>query len=399
MCSIGDEGIEDEGPAKFMEKKLSLQDKTCVKCKTNRSVILLRSKDCYCKECFVNGTLHKFKAFLGKLRLSRRDEKVLVSYKTGHVTCTLLQFLRNGLDTMAEQKRLKFQPIFIYVEKNYHLSLEERKNVLKTISEHVNHFNFKLYMVSFGDYIKTGQLTLFESWNTIKLSEDNNDIYEILKEKTKLTYQKEIFHIFERDLLIKSAKSLGCSFIFTTDLTADIAVNLLTNVSLGRGNQLPLDIGVIDDRDEIKIIKPMRHLNMKECVFYNYFNNVEPVITRVIDEKPYSSVQNLLTNFIDKLQVDYPATVTTVLRTGDKLSMDLANQSICEFCKAPIFMNKDKFISAEATNFSRHLSTMQLNMDVTPTERYEKAVSSYSSSDDKKDLCYSCKIISEFIIK
>lgn len=47
---------------------------------------------------------------------------------------------------------------------------------------------------------------------------------------------------FRRQLLIDAAKELRCKYVFTPELSVDIASQLLTNVSLGRGLHLPLDV-------------------------------------------------------------------------------------------------------------------------------------------------------------
>lgn len=43
------------------------------------------------------------------------------------------------------------------------------------------------------------------------------------------------------ELLIKAAKELECKFVFTAQLSIDIASQLLTNISLGRGLHIPFD--------------------------------------------------------------------------------------------------------------------------------------------------------------
>lgn len=72
---------------------------------------------------------------------------------------------------------------------------------------------------------------------------------------------------------------------------------------------------------------------MKELAFYNYLNLLEPVTFRIFTENPYKSVQQLIKKFVTELQLNYPATVTTVLKTGDKLALsnDIINK--CDFCK------------------------------------------------------------------
>lgn len=44
-----------------------------------------------------------------------------------------------------------------------------------------------------------------------------------------------------RNMLLEVAKKLNCKFIFTPELSVDIASHLLTNIALGRGSQVPED--------------------------------------------------------------------------------------------------------------------------------------------------------------
>lgn len=74
---------------------------------------------------------------------------------------------------------------------------------------------------------------------------------------------------------------------------------------------------------------------MKELAYYNTLNNVEPVTLPYKNKNPYDSIQNLMEKFITELQVNYPSTVTTVLRTGDKLAMGNTSRETqtCDLCK------------------------------------------------------------------
>lgn len=79
--------------------------------------MVLRNKDAYCKECFLHGTTHKFKAQLGKSKLIRPLDKVLIHYRIGHAGTALLHFLRSGLD-LDTPKKLRFEPIILFVYGN-----------------------------------------------------------------------------------------------------------------------------------------------------------------------------------------------------------------------------------------------------------------------------------------
>lgn len=89
--------------------------KTCNKCREEKANVLLRHKDGYCKTCFINGTIHKFKAFLGKHRFIRKNDSVLVIFSLGHPTTSLLSFLKSGFNS-STPKQLKFTPLVLYVE-------------------------------------------------------------------------------------------------------------------------------------------------------------------------------------------------------------------------------------------------------------------------------------------
>lgn len=79
--------------------------------------MVLRKKDAYCKECFLIGTTHKFKAQLGKSKLIRPLDRVLVYHKVGHAGTALLHLLRAGLD-LNTPKKIRFEPIIIFVDGN-----------------------------------------------------------------------------------------------------------------------------------------------------------------------------------------------------------------------------------------------------------------------------------------
>ncbi|KAK9718435.1 Cytoplasmic tRNA 2-thiolation protein 2 [Popillia japonica] len=380
MCSVGDD-YQDE-VENYMEKlDIVKVEKTCNKCKEQESNVLLRGKDGYCKSCFLIGTEHKFKAFLGKHRFIRKDDWVLVNYEVGHSITSLLHFLRSGIDVKTP-KQLKFKPIILYIERNYHLSIEERRNLLETINRQVKEFNFDIYFVSF-------------------LNEDDLDqINKICNDKVTPTIRTELYKQFERRLLVDCAKALGCRHVFACDLAVDVASQILTNVSLGRGSYLQMDIGICDSRDDnVNIIKPLRFFDIKELVFYNYFNELIPVVIRKEEADPYSSVQNLMVNFVQNLQTNFPSTITTVVKTGDKLSMDkeIFNNRKCELCSLPIEDRNSGLTSAEATDFSHWLSTYRPELETRSPERYNEALVRFERDDSK--YCFSCSKIAEFLIK
>lgn len=92
-------------------------NKLCNKCKVTKPHIVSQHKHAYCKDCFLASTTHKFRSYLGSLKLSYIDENILIIHKCGHQTTALLHLLRTGLD-VAQYKKIKIKPIVLFVEGN-----------------------------------------------------------------------------------------------------------------------------------------------------------------------------------------------------------------------------------------------------------------------------------------
>lgn len=89
----------------------------CNKCKTKKPKILLQHKHGYCKECFLAATTHKFRSYLGSLKLSHTNENVVVVHIAGHSSTALLHLLRTGLDE-SQHKKLKIHPVILCIDGN-----------------------------------------------------------------------------------------------------------------------------------------------------------------------------------------------------------------------------------------------------------------------------------------
>lgn len=147
MCSVGDDDFDSElnttSKTENINKKyvansvvifirsIFFRFDVCNKCKLELPIVLLRNKDAYCKECFLAGTTHKFKAQLGKSKLIRPHDKVLVYHKIGQPSTALLHFIRVGLD-LNTPKKLKFVPIILFVDGS-------NKKILNLIRMLLNH--------------------------------------------------------------------------------------------------------------------------------------------------------------------------------------------------------------------------------------------------------------------
>lgn len=86
----------------------------------------------------------------------------------------------------------------------------------------------------------------------------------------------------------------------------------------------------------------MREFVIKELVFYNIMHKVKffttPTVTSKLSIK--SSIRKLSESFTFGLEKNFPATVYTILRTGNKLKSNESDNEVkkCIFCKVSCVM-------------------------------------------------------------
>nr|CAH7720940.1 unnamed protein product [Callosobruchus chinensis] len=391
MCSVGDDIFEGD---RFMPTKEVTPSKTCNKCKTAEPELVLRGKDAYCKGCFLEGATHKFKSTLGKSKLIRPRDRVLILYEDNENSIALLHMVRNGLD-LNTPKKLNFIPVIVFIEDQYHLTVKERHDMTEQIKEVITALNFDVFLVSLAQYatnigstdklIYSGELPISES--------DKDELFKNLQTHTSDTNKTELMSIIKRNLLMEVAKHLDCKYIFTSEISMDITTNLLKNVSLGRGSQIPLESGFCDDRDnQVRVLRPLYLFDSKEIEYYNKYNNISYVHARNNEVNPYSSIHTLMKKFVMDLQNNFPSTVTTVLKTGDKIDR-MNGEAICQLCKAPLCENSAQLTSEESTKFSSLISNSKL--DFANLDFVDKPLDQTA----ERVFCLSCNELSKCLIK
>lgn len=75
MCSLAEGDLLFDSDAETLSEcsteKSEFSTTTCKKCRIADAVLTLRTKDRYCRDCFVVAVTHKFRSTLGKNRVMR----------------------------------------------------------------------------------------------------------------------------------------------------------------------------------------------------------------------------------------------------------------------------------------------------------------------------------------
>lgn len=375
MCSIGEEDFGDEGGAHTMPIDTKIPptfvvSEICKKCNERNVVVKLSAKDAQCEDCFFQYVRHKFRASMGATRLIERGERVLLIFDGTIECCVMFDMVQYAL-SQERFKRLTIEPIAVYIDNNCISGklICERKTYLKQTFEILTYFQFKTYYTSIASDSLVDVENAYELLSNPENTAAENVFMKKLNAIDNHTAKEDFYSIARSNKIRQISSQIGCNYVFVSTISHQIAVNLLVNVALGRGNSVANDISFCDNRTDCtsKILRPMRTINSMEIDTYvrlnvkldqlirsnDYLNKIS-IIT---DASPDTSIQELSRRFIGNLQDNFDSTVSTVFRTGDKISTSLKPSNMnknCKFCHSNL--DYENSATLFAVEYSRCIS-------------------------------------------
>lgn len=463
MCSVQD----GDTPLKkgLVSKSIG---RICIKCQEEKAILITRMNDAFCRACFQVYVTHKFRATIGKTKLVRDGELVLVAFSGGPSSSALLHLIQEGLSQRAH-KKLRFKPGIVYIDEGAVLrwSVEERLSNCGEVQEIMTKTGFPCYMkgleealdletVSLPDdsdrkpvspvlpdcdtdslaSVGTASVTLpdlspytspaFRNTELGPLSESsditgNQSRYQVFDEKEKQlklllgsiksTSGKEDFiRTLRNKLVLEVARHCGYSKVMMGNCGTQLAVRLLTDMAVGRGSHAAMETAFADKRNsDIMVLRPLREFSSKEIAMYNNLYGVEPVFIPTITTKAPvgASIEHLTESFVTGLQADYPATVSNIMRTGEKLDSSgiQKTDSYCAMCQVPLDTSVSASSALSAVEFSRSIS--RRNRDDPSADNSQccgegdgscqSTANRLKTGDIINNLCYGCRLIAHEI--
>ncbi|XP_041048696.1 cytoplasmic tRNA 2-thiolation protein 2 isoform X2 [Carcharodon carcharias] len=445
----------------------------CMKCKDSSAVLVIRVGDAFCKSCFKEYFVHKFRAMLGKTRLIFPGEQVLLALSGGPTSSAMLCQVQEGLCREAP-KKLRFSPGIVHIDEGAVCgrSLEERRGTLSQLEGMFQASGFPYHMVYLEEVFKLpnsmlqsvssspashhgenykeavdgflqkqretlihaeqrptvveqlnvtpsedqaqtklAQLNicdLFSKENTVSTFSETSTygkwpfnltqteaIKELFSSIKTLTAKEELLQTLRHHLLLHTARIKGYTKIMLGDSCTRLAVKLLTNISLGRGASLAIDTGFSDNRyGDIMIVRPMREYSSKEIAFYNKLFDVPNIFTPALDTKANdkASIHRLTESFVNKLQTDFPSTVSTVYRTSEKLNTACCDLNCteqmekCLLCLCAMDTKVEEASAFHATLLSEKLSLKQ-SPDQMPVKEVTEQPCCGGDGEEQKGKC------------
>jgi len=459
MCQV-DDG-ETEMRRDLPRNRKAESRSSCVKCSSTDVVIPHGANAALCQLCFANNVNHKFRATVAKSQLVRQGEAVLLAHSLGTSSSAMLSLVAQGLKPETARK-IRFSPgAVLHIDQS---SAETTLDMPSTsdVRDRVQFFHRSVTnafaaldlprvpcLVAPIEYAMTIDDNQGEQVLSVDIGlEDGVDNYlaflqrnDVLKARKKLhaflgglksaTSKLRAIQLLRKKLTARVGRSKGFTCIMEGTSATRVAIDIMTDLALGRGTQIPQDVGLIDRRfqstDRLVILRPLREFTDKETSVYNNLNKVETYAPISLETKaaPQSSIQRATEEFVLGLQRDFSSTVSTVWKTGEKL-VGRQNQGegepsfeTCSLCKGVRDVPEESTLDV-ATVLSRlspteersgvgGIATASRALDLsaiisrhkTTNTDNQHLVENFTLSNDlnstNRVLCLSCRVISREI--
>lgn len=359
----------------------------CKKCNESNVAVKLKFKEAQCEQCFLVYVRHKFRASLGSTKVVGRGSTILIVYDGGPKSSVLLDMLRFAFYQDA-YKKLHFEPHVLYIDDStlFDFTDEQRCNRLERVRILLKQFGFKAYGVALDDTDDSPQP--YEEYIKQNVSSDKADEFKSkLRSIGSHTSADDFIGNIRTNIIRNAASKLNANFAFTSEIESDLAKIFLTNITLGRGGSVCQDVAFCDSRGAIPIIRPIRNLDIVEVEHYIKFNKIEclGVNETNVDGLFAKSLQNVTKSFIDELQTNFSSTISTIFRTGDKVSgiavdrSKIIEEGNCTVCGSGIAAKKSETI--QALEYSRFVSENSFD---------DRLNFVGDAKDNLTKLCYGC---------
>ena len=285
-----------------------------------------------------------------KLRSGFKDppKTLLVPVSFGVSSLVLLHVLDQQLRHRAENGRhIGYNLHVLYVNQSRipeQASLSYSLDVLK--QRYPSHDYTTISMEDYEDYgINFDMLALADNLTNGPVALDKRtSLTHVLSSLSSATSRADLIEILRRRLILAFAKAHACDSILFGDSTTRLAEKTLSETAKGRAIALPWLTADGSSSDGTNCTYPLRDLLRKELGAYASMTSppLTPLICEAPSQTPTSSkdtsIDNLMTQYFESVEQNYPSIVANVVRTSGKLMAPSTteNTNRCALCGYPI---------------------------------------------------------------
>ncbi|KAF2126476.1 hypothetical protein P153DRAFT_297527 [Dothidotthia symphoricarpi CBS 119687] len=325
---------------------------TCKRCKTNTSVLVVRSEP-LCHDCFARyvhtKAIKRLETFRVNFAAPAQQRRILLPLSFGVSSTTLLHVLDLHLKTQqAKTGRTGFTISVVLIQ-----DLEQSFPVDQLLSKAREQYPDHQY----------ASLPLHDVFRLISDDASLRGLAPNLVAQEGLTHQEQLTHMIsslvsataradvqntlKTRLIVEHAKLTGCESILWGDSTTRLAEKTLAETAKGRGFSLPWQISDGESPLGVKFHYPLRDVLKKELV--SYTNMADPGLRPLVYEPSSGATQastssknttidDLMKQYFESVEENFPSIVSNVVRTTGKLQMptDATLDPPCSLCGMPV---------------------------------------------------------------
>ncbi|XP_053986584.1 cytoplasmic tRNA 2-thiolation protein 2 [Hylaeus volcanicus] len=405
----------------------------CKKCGCQDVRISLRGKHRYCKICFLSMLTHKFRATLGKSKLVRPSDTILIEH-SGKANSNVLIHLIKANESEPANKKLKFQCKILYVDDGMvkGCTVKERELIRNALAKEADNLQLTTYVAPLTEDTTNILCEEIQSINAGGVNTASNDavMQKMFNSLDSDTAKDELLRQLRRKLLVSIAHKLNCNKVFVADTSVDLAIKVLTDVSTGRGYQLSSNVGFSDTRcPDVTLLRPLRDFTREDIAGYLECCELTPILNSINYTEPFpASIRSTTKNFVHELDSEFYSTVSTIYRTSEKLGTKIEEHSkvnvksdndanadvneTCVLCELSLDLNsiqEGQLSVVQARIFSELVSTFTDSSSSTTSKEVNDSEEKHCRCNNtactpprtqplqpdtiKKYLCYGCKLI------
>ncbi|GBC00104.1 hypothetical protein RclHR1_03750003 [Rhizophagus clarus] len=415
MCSIQEETLLESNV------KIKPTTKNCVKCKTAKAIILVRHST-YCKKCFQHVFVGKFRKNVEKSRTASNfssGEKVMIGFSGGTSSRAMLQLISEYNEAIPH-KRVYSEIVVCHIDESLLLN---QKSTIPQIEQSVRKYNYPFIGLYLQD-IYNSDVTKNGCYNSVieiaidaKISQQEDStisssekLLSLLNNISKLTAKEDFIWYLKLCYLIDTARKNGCTRLFLGDCSTRLSIKIISLTSKGRGFSLPLETSSETDWfEDVIITRPMKDMLAKEIGIYNQFIGLDDVYIQGVTSMMHAkaSIERLTEDFIVGLEKEFPSTVSTIARTGAKLtpSDSIMKENRCVVCLMPyqennkIWQNRIIVMTIPSSQKSNECNDIRLNcsrnialgdcISCCDDTNNDESMANVEFADS---LCYACRV-------
>ncbi|KAF2083976.1 hypothetical protein K490DRAFT_50224 [Saccharata proteae CBS 121410] len=330
--------------------------RTCRRCQTHEACVVVRS-DPLCRDCFLKyvntKVIKRMESYRYQVRYTSEDSvrMLLVPVSFGVSSVTLVQILDQHLKSQMEKTgRLGYGMHILHVDMSAvdgGSPSGSRLDDLKQMYPEHTYTNVALADIFNGQSGVDDLLKHIPDEASAAAADASQApqtrLENLIKSLPSATSRSDVVNILRTKLIVQFAQQNSCEGILWGDSTTKIAEKTLSETAKGRGFSLPWQVADGPTPFGVNFHYPLRDLLKKELTAHA--DIASPPLTHLIAAQPptqvsasakNTTIDDLMKQYFESVEQEYPSIVANVVRTSSKLEAGETTDARCRLCNLPV---------------------------------------------------------------